>query len=181
VKLRVLLQEYGAISVLVLNAVANPTMGPLVDTPAAAIAKILDVNIKAALLFVGEASQHLASSASILFVSSIVAFRPSPPLSAYAVSKTALLGAVKALAAELGAHGIRVNGIAPGIVPTKFSAALVASEQLRQQQVRPCSHALRLWPPRRRHRLAHADRRDCAGPPRNPRGHRGSSRVPGFV
>ena len=80
---------------------------------------------------------HLAVTvqASILFVSSILAYIPKPPLSAYAISKTALLGAVKALAQELGPEGIRVNGIAPGIVPTKFSSALVASDDLRKQQV----------------------------------------------
>ena len=48
----------------------------------------------------------------------------------YAVSKTALLGLAKGLAAELGPEGITVNCVAPGIVPTKFSAALVADPEL---------------------------------------------------
>jgi dehydrogenase/reductase SDR family protein 4 len=48
----------------------------------------------------------------------------------YAVSKTALLGLTKGLAAELGPEGITVNCVAPGIVPTKFSAALVADKEL---------------------------------------------------
>jgi len=48
----------------------------------------------------------------------------------YAVSKTALLGLTKGLAAELGPEGITVNCVAPGIVPTKFSAALVADPEL---------------------------------------------------
>ena len=39
------------------------------------------------------------------------------------MSKTALLGLTKALAEELGPDGIRVNCIAPGIVPTKVSPA----------------------------------------------------------
>lgn len=46
------------------------------------------------------------------------------------MSKTALLGLTKALSAELGPSGITVNALAPGIVPTKFSAALVANEEL---------------------------------------------------
>lgn len=36
----------------------------------------------------------------------------------------------KGLAAELGPQGVRVNCVAPGIVPTKFSAALVQTPEL---------------------------------------------------
>ena len=48
----------------------------------------------------------------------------------YAVSKTALLGLTRGLAEELGPQGVRVNCVAPGIVPTKFSAALVETPEL---------------------------------------------------
>jgi dehydrogenase/reductase SDR family protein 4 len=47
----------------------------------------------------------------------------------YAVSKTALLGLTKALAEELAPAGLRVNCVAPGVVPTKFAAALVATPE----------------------------------------------------
>ena len=43
---------------------------------------------------------------------------------------------VKVLHVQLGGSGVRVNGIAPGYVPTKFSAALVQSPELRQAQAR---------------------------------------------
>lgn len=43
-------------------------------------------------------------------------------LGAYSVSKTALLGLVKALAAECAPAGVRVNGIAPGVIKTDFSS-----------------------------------------------------------
>jgi dehydrogenase/reductase SDR family protein 4 len=69
---------------------------------------------------------------SLLFVSSYTAFAPSPPIAMYAVSKTALLGLTKALAEELGPRGITVNCVAPGVVPTKFAAALVASPELEE-------------------------------------------------
>lgn len=136
-ELRAAQQEYKRIDVLILNAVVNPTMGPLLDTPPAAMDKVLSVNIKAAISLVAAAKPHLGPNAAVLFVTSITAFRASTPISAYAVSKTALLGVVKALAAEMGSDGVRVNGIAPGIVPTKFSSALVATGDLRQQQVQP--------------------------------------------
>ena len=41
-------------------------------------------------------------------------------MSAYTVSKTALLGLVKSLSFELGRDNIRVNCIAPGLIETKF-------------------------------------------------------------
>ena len=45
-------------------------------------------------------------------------------LGAYSVSKTALLGLTKAASQDLACDNIRVNCIAPGIVETKFSAAV---------------------------------------------------------
>ena len=45
-------------------------------------------------------------------------------LGPYSVSKTALFGLIKVLSAELGPDGIRVNGIAPGIIKTNFSKAV---------------------------------------------------------
>ncbi|MBA0724037.1 hypothetical protein Golax_020748 [Gossypium laxum] len=45
----------------------------------------------------------------------------------YGVTKTALLGLTKALAAEM-APNVRVNCIAPGFVPTRFAAFVTANE-----------------------------------------------------
>eukprot|EP00811_Abedinium_folium_P016382 NODE_25322_length_591_cov_4.232759.p2 GENE.NODE_25322_length_591_cov_4.232759~~NODE_25322_length_591_cov_4.232759.p2 ORF type:complete len:100 (-),score=15.39 NODE_25322_length_591_cov_4.232759:150-449(-) len=42
----------------------------------------------------------------------------------YGVSKTAMLGLAKALAAELGPQGIRVNSLCPGLVRTRFASNL---------------------------------------------------------
>jgi dehydrogenase/reductase SDR family protein 4 len=129
------LQEYGRLDILVNNAVVNPTYGPLLETAEKAIDKILQVNIKAGVLLAQTAARHMSSGAAIVFVTSIIAYEPSPPLAMYGISKTALLGVVKAMARELGPRGIRVNGLAPGIVATKFSEALVSSEEQRRDQV----------------------------------------------
>ncbi|GLC38050.1 hypothetical protein PLESTB_000442300 [Pleodorina starrii] len=129
-------QVYGGLDILVSNAAVNPGAGPLSETPPDVIDKILDINIKAAVLLVQEALPHLLKrpGASIVLVSSVTAFNPPEPIAMYAVSKTALLGLTKGLAAELGPQGVRVNCVAPGIVPTKFSAALVQTPELAAQQ-----------------------------------------------
>lgn len=55
---------------------------------------------------------------AIVAVTSVHAFATMPLLGAYAASKTAILGAVRGLALDLAADGIRVNAVAPGSVDT---------------------------------------------------------------
>lgn len=66
----------------------------------------------------------LFSGGNIVFVSSITGYTPFVGIGAYGVTKTALLGLTKALAQSLAHRGIRVNGIAPGVIRTDFSKAL---------------------------------------------------------
>ncbi|KAG2462157.1 WEE1B kinase, partial [Polypterus senegalus] len=54
-------------------------------------------------------------------------------LGPYSVSKTALLGLTKALAPELAPLNIRVNCVAPGLIKTKFSAALWKNESVKEE------------------------------------------------
>jgi dehydrogenase/reductase SDR family member 4 len=112
--------------IVVVNAATNPVMGPLIDTDLAAWQKILDVNLTGALLTAQHAARRMMprQSGSLIFVSSIAALDPIPGLGAYSVSKTGLIGLTKALAKELGPSGIRVNALAPGLIETRFSAAL---------------------------------------------------------
>ena len=73
----------------------------------------------------GEATKHMKNGGSIVFVSSIAGFNPTAPLGGYGVTKTALFGLTKGLAAELGASkNIRVNCVAPGVIRTRFSRML---------------------------------------------------------
>lgn len=43
----------------------------------------------------------------------------------YSVSKTALLGLIRVLSQELASAGVRVNGLAPGIIKTDFSTMVI--------------------------------------------------------
>ncbi|XP_062493156.1 dehydrogenase/reductase SDR family member 4-like [Pezoporus occidentalis] len=70
---------------------------------------------------------------SIVVVSSLAGYMPFPALGPYSVSKAALLGLVKALGPELRPHGIRINGVAPGLIRTRFSRALWEDESMQKR------------------------------------------------
>jgi NAD(P)-dependent dehydrogenase (short-subunit alcohol dehydrogenase family) len=112
--------------VAVVNAATNPVMGPLLELDLDAWRKILDVNLTGAMLTARAAARRMLPKkrGSIIFMASIAGVDPIPGLGAYSVSKAGLLGLMRALARELGPSGVRVNAIAPGLVETRFAAAL---------------------------------------------------------
>jgi NAD(P)-dependent dehydrogenase (short-subunit alcohol dehydrogenase family) len=112
--------------IVVINAATNPVYGPLLDVDLSAWHKVLDVNLTGALLTAQHAARRLLPHrrGSLVFVASIAGIDPAPLLGPYSVSKAGLLGLVRVLAKELGPAGIRVNALAPGLIETRFSAAL---------------------------------------------------------
>jgi NAD(P)-dependent dehydrogenase (short-subunit alcohol dehydrogenase family) len=112
--------------VAVVNAATNPVLGPLLDVDEAAWRKILDVNLTGAFLTARAAAARMAARrrGSLIFMASIAGIDPMPGLGAYSVSKAGLLGLTRSLAKELGPAGVRVNALAPGLVETRFAAAL---------------------------------------------------------
>jgi NAD(P)-dependent dehydrogenase (short-subunit alcohol dehydrogenase family) len=119
-------QEAFTPDIVVINAATNPVYGPLMDLDLDAWRKILDVNLTGALLTAQTAARRMLPQrrGCIVFMASIAGLDPLPGLGAYSVSKAGLLGLMRALAKELGPSGIRVNAVAPGLIETRFSAAL---------------------------------------------------------
>lgn len=72
------------------NAAVSTNMGPMLDFTEKEWDKIFDVNVKAAFLLAKEAVPHMAEGASIVFVSSIAAYDPSPFLGIYSVRAASL-------------------------------------------------------------------------------------------
>ncbi|XP_048827304.1 dehydrogenase/reductase SDR family member 4 [Brienomyrus brachyistius] len=123
-------KQCGGVDILVSNAAVNPFFGNIMDSTEEVWDKILDVNVKSAFLLTKLVVPQMEKrgGGSIVFVSSVAGYQPIQALGPYSVSKTALLGLTRALAPELAPSNIRVNCVAPGVIRTRFSAALWQNE-----------------------------------------------------
>jgi len=68
-------------------------------------------------------------------ISSIAGLRTHRFMSAYCVSKAGIDMLVRNLADELGASGIRVNSVCPGLVDTDIASGLFATEQVHSDYI----------------------------------------------
>jgi 3-oxoacyl-[acyl-carrier protein] reductase len=79
------------------------------------------VNVRAPYFLVQQLLPIIGDGSNIVFLSSLGARAAVGTLSAYASTKGAINTLVKYLAAALGARGIRVNAVAPGVIDTDMS------------------------------------------------------------
>jgi 3-oxoacyl-[acyl-carrier protein] reductase len=86
--------------------------------------RVLDVNLTGMYLTVRAALGRLAPDASIVNVTSAVAFRGMAGRAHYTAAKSGVVGLTRALCKELGPRGIRVNALAPGLVATDQMAGV---------------------------------------------------------
>jgi NAD(P)-dependent dehydrogenase (short-subunit alcohol dehydrogenase family) len=111
--------RFGGLDVVVANAAVS-IYEELEQQSEETLDLILDTNLKGALLCAQLAIPALKErgGGSIVFVSSVQAYVPLPGCVPYSAAKAGLVTAAKALAPEVGPHGIRVNAIAPGTIDT---------------------------------------------------------------
>ena len=126
------LQRFGSVDILVNNAAINPVFGAIEDADEEVFDKIMDVNVKAPWLLSNMVKpiMQTKNSGSIINIASVEALQPGAGLGLYSTSKAALLMLTKNQAKEWGKFGIRVNAICPGLIKTKFSAAIWKNDNL---------------------------------------------------
>ena len=79
------------------------------------------VNVDAAIMLskgFRQKDMYEAGGSSVVYLSSVAAYKSKPALAAYAATKGALISLAKTLALELAAQKIRVNCVCPGLVRT---------------------------------------------------------------
>lgn len=123
-------ETYGRIDILINNAATNPVYGPITESDGEVFDKIMNVNVRACFLLANLCYPHMkeGGNGSVINISSVEGLRPGSGLGLYSVSKAALIMLTKNQAREWGPEGIRANVVCPGLIQTKFSAALWQNE-----------------------------------------------------
>jgi NAD(P)-dependent dehydrogenase (short-subunit alcohol dehydrogenase family) len=119
-------ERYGRVDLYHLNAGIAGAPVPFVETTADDFDRVMAVNVRGIFLGLREAFRQYdaqASTGSIVTSASICSFGGGADIVAYHTSKHAILGLMRCAAVSGGPLGIRVNAIAPGIVPTNLLPA----------------------------------------------------------
>lgn len=130
-------KKYGGVDILINNAATNPVYDKLADTAGDIFDKIMNVNVKACFTLANLCYPIMVErgGGSVINIASVEGQKPSNRLGLYSVSKAALIMLTKSQAKEWGRKGIRSNAICPGLIKTKFSAALWQDEKTLNQFV----------------------------------------------
>jgi NAD(P)-dependent dehydrogenase (short-subunit alcohol dehydrogenase family) len=113
---------FGRLDIVVNNAGIQP-VASLIELTADDVREMLRVNVAGVVAMTREAAKAMLSgdvehdaTRAIVNVSSIEGLHPARRHSHYAASKAAVIMHTRAAASELGADGIRVNSVSPGLI-----------------------------------------------------------------
>jgi NAD(P)-dependent dehydrogenase (short-subunit alcohol dehydrogenase family) len=126
-------EEAEPFEILVNNAGTNRP-APLVEVTAADFDAVSSINMRAIFFMTQAVARRLIAvgrGGSIINMSSQMGHVGAPNRSVYCTTKHAVEGMTKAMAAELGRHGIRVNTICPTFILTPMTAPFFENQVFR--------------------------------------------------
>jgi dehydrogenase/reductase SDR family protein 4 len=137
-------KQLGPVDILVNNSATNIGQGPALDVTDDMVAKMVEVNILAALRLIRLTVPKMIErgGGSIINIASIAGLRPQPGGLLYSFTKAGLIMMTRTWAVEFGQKGVRVNAIAPGLIQTDFSEFFWKNEQYRAklEKTQPINH-----------------------------------------
>lgn len=124
-----IVSELGRLDIVVANA-GIASQVPFVDMDRATYRALIDINLDGAVFTLRAAARHMVErgiggdrGGSLIICGSGSIFQGVPTMAHYGIAKGGLNALARALAAELGPHGIRCNVIAPGFIQTEMTLA----------------------------------------------------------
>jgi len=123
-------ERFGGLDLAFLNAGVEGVAANVSDFSEENYDRVFDINVRGSFLCAQAVVRHLnkrGKGGGILFMASIAGLKSNPTTSVYNASKHAVVGLAKCLAYEVGAQGIRVNVLCPGVVDTRMIHSLEVS------------------------------------------------------
>ncbi len=122
-------QKLGALDALVVTP-SNNVRKPLLDLTDDEFDRVVDLNLKGVFRVLRAFAPAMAArgKGSIVAFSSVRAQVVEPGQGVYAATKAGTLQLIRALAAELGPSGVRLNAVAPGVVETPLTKQIIENE-----------------------------------------------------
>lgn len=125
-------KKFGRVDAVV-NAAGVIKKQPSLDMPIAEFDRIVRINLTGSFIVAQQAGRVMKDQAPdaqgnrgvIVFIASLNSFISLSEVLAYASSKSGVMGLTRGLANEWAQYGIRVNGIAPGVIPTDLNRPLI--------------------------------------------------------
>ncbi len=127
--------SFGRIDLHHLNAGIPGSVGGFPDLTAQEFDRVMAVNVRSVFLGLRGAFrryQAAGTTGNVALTASIASLRGSADLIAYQTSKHAVLGLLRGAAMYGGPLGIRVNAVAPGIVPTALFSPSGREDMIRR-------------------------------------------------
>jgi len=128
--------HFGGLQVMFNNAgVSGGKVGPFIDADLKEFERVMAVNLFGVMVGSQHAARHMRDNGggSIINTTSIAALKPGVGLVSYRAAKAGVVQFSKSITIEFGKYGIRVNCIAPGLIPTGITNYDLADFRRRMQ------------------------------------------------
>lgn len=115
------------------NATTDVPISPIADTPLDAWTRALTISATAPFLLIKHLAPQMPNGGAIVNISSLNTQLPQAGIAGYCAGKSAVESLTQVAAKELGAKGITVNAIRPGVTDTDGQRAVNPDPAVREQ------------------------------------------------
>jgi len=121
---RAAVDGFGGLDILFANAGITGGMMPRLDTPSADFMEVMRINLLGPWVAIRTALPHMKAGGSIICTASVAGLRAGAGPIPYSASKAGVVSLVQSTAMALTGQGIRINGVAPGLIETPMTAPM---------------------------------------------------------
>lgn len=129
-------QQYSSIDILV-NCAGKHLKKAAIETTDSEYLEILNIHLLSTFALTREVAKKMLprKNGSIILISSMSAIMSMDRVVAYSTAKTAVLGLMRGMLAELAPSGVRINTIAPGWIDTPMLHVAIDNDPERKQKI----------------------------------------------